>query len=127
MGKTRLLHPSVQSQENPKADETLENVDHTWCLADFELGKSIEKGCSAVVYSARMAIKEEPEEAIVESEKGFNSNMKDDKELINDKDEFPLAIKMMFNYHAESNAFTILRAMQRLYHNLMHNFKNLFF
>ena len=27
-------------------------------------------------------------------------------------DTFPLAIKMMFNYHAESNALTILRAMQ---------------
>ena len=27
--------------------------------------------------------------------------------------DFPLAIKMMFNYHAESNAFTILRAMHR--------------
>ena len=53
------------------------------------LGKPIAKGCAAVVYSAKM------------------------KNMQASENNFPLAIKMMFNYHAESNAFTILRAMHR--------------
>jgi len=61
--------------------------EHKWCLNDFELGTPIAKGCAAVVYCARL------------KKEGSA--------------EFPFAIKMMFNYHAESNAFTILRAMHR--------------
>jgi hypothetical protein len=49
-------------------------------------GKPIAKGCAAVVYSAR-----------VRREKAAAAHQ-----------DFPLAVKMMFNYHAESNAFTIL-------------------
>ena len=60
---------------------------HQWSLQDFQLGPPLAQGCSAVVISARAKNSEE-------------------------KDTFPLAIKMMFNYHAESNALTILRAMQ---------------
>jgi PTEN induced putative kinase 1 len=58
-------------------------------------GKAIAKGCSAVVYAAKLK-KAQPEPVSQ-----------------GDQKEFPFAIKMMFNYHAESNAFTILRAMQR--------------
>ena len=61
---------------------------HQWSLQDFQLGKPLAQGCSAVVISARAKSSEEKEQT------------------------FPLAIKMMFNYHAESNALTILRAMQ---------------
>merc|ERR1719431_1557073 len=67
--------------------ETHQHEKHKWRLEDFELGKPIAKGCAAVVFSARLR-----------------------KET---SSEFPFAIKMMFNYHAESNAFTILRAMHR--------------
>jgi len=105
VGKTRLLHSSVQSQEDKQAKDSEEK--HMWSLADFQLGKSIEKGCSAVVYSARIALTEESEDANNQSEKQSKDSFLDDRH------EFPLAIKMMFNYHAESNAFTILRAMQR--------------
>jgi len=56
-------------------------------LKDFLLGKVIAKGCSAVVYTA--------------------------KQVEQKDDDFNLAIKMMFNYDAASNALTILRAMQR--------------
>jgi len=80
--KTRLL----QTQEEVVEPQ---QVEHKWCLQDFELGKPIAKGCAAVVYSARMKTEGSAEQ------------------------DFPLAIKMMFNYHAESNAFTILRAMHR--------------
>jgi len=89
VSKTRL----VQGQE--KEGET-QNLEHQWGLHDFQLGKPIAKGCAAVVYSARMKTKEVGEEESSSAEV-----------------EFPLAIKMMFNYHAESNAFTILRAMHR--------------
>jgi len=61
----------------------------------YGAGKAIAKGCSAVVYAAKLK-KAQPEPL----------NQVEQK-------EFPFAIKMMFNYHAESNAFTILRAMQR--------------
>lgn len=61
---------------------------HNWSLADFQLGEPIAKGCAAVVYSART---------------------RDDS----DRGDYPLAVKMMFNYDAESNAATIYRAMQR--------------
>ena len=74
----------VRSQELTSVSE-----DHDWSLEDFQLGGPIAKGCAAVIYSARCA--------------------NDD----NENDQFPLAIKMMFNYDAESNAATILRAMQR--------------
>jgi PTEN induced putative kinase 1 len=61
-------------------------------------GKPIAKGCSAVVYAAKL---KQPS-----SEFAKGAGQKEGK-------EYPFAIKMMFNYHAESNAFTILRAMQR--------------
>lgn len=56
-------------------------------LSDFSLGSVIAKGCSAVVYDA-------------------NS-------IHDDDNQHPLAIKMMFNYHAASNALTIFRAMEK--------------
>ena len=81
--------------------------ERSWTIQDFELGGPIGQGCNAVVYSARLRREEVVEE---------------DKSALNTKEEvvgtasdtsFPLAIKMMFNYHAESNAFAILRAMRR--------------
>lgn len=72
--KTRLL------------EEEGEEEQRAWCLHHFQLGSPIAKGCSAVVYAARLRHTEGAED---------------------------LAVKMMYNYHAESNAFTILRAMQR--------------
>jgi len=66
---------------------TAANGDGTWSLLDFKFGEALAKGCSAVVYSAKLSSSEE--------------------------EEYNLAVKMMFNYHAESNALTILRAMQR--------------
>ena len=75
----------VRSQELTTVSE-----EHDWSLEDFQLGQPIAKGCAAVIYSARCAGDTE-----------------------GNTDHFPLAIKMMFNYDAESNATTILRAMQR--------------
>ncbi|KAK0091951.1 hypothetical protein PV326_002480 [Microctonus aethiopoides] len=72
-------------------------------LKDFIIGPAIAKGCSAVVYAARM-------------KKPFDNDNSDGPIVASDEEtlsKFPLAIKMMFNYDAESNALTILRAMYR--------------
>lgn len=74
-------------------DQSQERVEkHPWSIKDFNLGKPIAKGCNAVVYEARL-VKDGREGA--ECEPNFH----------------PFAIKMMFNYEAESNALSILRAM----------------
>lgn len=72
-------------------------------MKDFIIGPAIAKGCSAVVYAARM-------------KKPFDNDNSDGPIIASDEETlsaFPLAIKMMFNYDAESNALTILRAMYR--------------
>lgn len=70
-------------------------------LEDLELGPSIGKGCSAVVYAAdwKKARHESPEDLPLTSLKSL--------------DDYPLALKMMFNYDIQSNALLILRAMYR--------------
>lgn len=72
---------------------------HIWSLQDFEFGPVIAKGCSAVVYAAKCL------------SDGFQHLGGQPKQQQNDY--YPIAIKMMFNFHAESNAQTILKAMQK--------------
>jgi len=67
-----------------------------WSLNDFNIGPVISKGCSAVVYAAKCL------------KNGFES-MGDHTEA----NDHPLAMKMMFNFHAESNAHAILKSMQK--------------
>ena len=94
VARTRLLGKvSEQEQENKKC----------WSLDDFQLGQPIAKGCAAVVYSAKLK-----EEECTDASEGSNKS-----EQSQSNKQFPLAIKMMFNYNAESNASTILRAMHR--------------
>ncbi|KAI4480650.1 hypothetical protein M0804_010203 [Polistes exclamans] len=73
-------------------------------LNDLKIGPIIDKGCSAVVYSAKF--KETTH--IVSTISKLDNHGKNEDEY-----SFPLALKMMFNYDAESNATTILRAMYR--------------
>lgn len=77
---------------------------HSLKLGDFVIGPLIAKGCSAVVYAARTKTPSEKE-----SHPGLV--IKDAPK--NDPTAYPLAMKMMFNYHAESNSIAILRAMHR--------------
>lgn len=71
-------------------------------LNDLKIGEVIAKGCNAVVHEAKLrsdvgeGVEETRPEALSHRFKDMN-----------------LAVKMMFNYHAESNASTILRAMRR--------------
>jgi len=67
-----------------------------WSLNDFNIGPVISKGCSAVVYAAKCL------------KNGFES-MGNSTEA----NDHPLAMKMMFNFHAESNAHAILKSMQK--------------
>lgn len=67
-------------------------------LDKISLGPVIAKGCNAVVYGAQW----KSEHLLQQTEE----DMEDDNLAL-----FPLAMKMMFNYDAESNAPTILRAM----------------
>ncbi|XP_051173720.1 serine/threonine-protein kinase Pink1, mitochondrial [Leptopilina boulardi] len=88
--------------QNDKNYETTLIDDRTTNLQDFVIGPLIAKGCSAVVHAARLQTNNEKEE---------------NNQLVIDNNSkisiFPLAIKMMFNYDAESNAISILRAMYR--------------
>lgn len=89
----------------PKNDQNYEatTIEHKPVdLKDFVIGPAIAKGCSAVVYAVRPIQNEEKQE----------SQLSVDVET-KDLSVFPLAIKMMFNYDAESNAAAILRAMYR--------------
>lgn len=75
------------------------NVEHT-TLSNFHFGPVIAKGCSAVVYAAKWAANKAQHVS-----QGFQD--------MGQTEPYPLAIKMMFNFHAESNALTILKAMHR--------------
>lgn len=81
-------------------------------MKDFVIGPPIAKGCSAVVYAARSKTSDEVQ----------SSEMILDK--TSDISHFPLALKMMFNYHAESNAISIIRAMFRETVPAWKHFKN---
>ncbi|XP_066582032.1 serine/threonine-protein kinase Pink1, mitochondrial [Prorops nasuta] len=70
-------------------------------LNSFVIGPPISKGSSAVVYAARPRDKDDND----------NSNqIKIEKQNTN-LANFPFALKMMFNYDAESNSTAILRSM----------------
>ena len=72
----------------------------TWTLNDFAIGPAIAKGCSAVVYSAKCLAN------------GFQTLGGGNQQSTQQNEEYPLALKMMFNFHAESkillNVITIL-------------------
>ncbi|KAL0128784.1 hypothetical protein PUN28_003880 [Cardiocondyla obscurior] len=89
----------------PQNDKSYPNVsadENVITLQNFVMGPIIAKGCSAAVYAAR-----------------FKNNLPNKDDLIDtnvetkDTSVFPLAIKMMFNYDAESNAVAILKAMHK--------------
>ncbi|XP_032689219.1 serine/threonine-protein kinase PINK1, mitochondrial [Odontomachus brunneus] len=89
--------------QNDKNYETIPIEENIVTLQNFVIGPIIAKGCSAAVYAARFI------DATLEKN---NSSINIDTET-KDKNAFPFALKMMFNYDAESNATAILRAMYR--------------
>lgn len=84
-------------------------------LKDLDVGPMIAKGCSAVVYAAKLKDTdstggEDHGESRVDNRIKLH-DAEPDSEV--SRLAFPLALKMMFNYDAESNASAILRAMYR--------------
>ena len=99
-----IKKPTTQHQED-------EGCLHTWSLADFDIGPVIAKGCSAVVHAARLTMEGFKKMGDTTSEDVVDSKPLSEEE----KSSFPLAIKMMFNYEAESNANAIINAMHRYF------------
>lgn len=97
---SKLRWNAPQNDKNYETMPINENVS----LRDFAIGPIIAKGCSAAVYAARF----------VDATQDENNDLANvDGETKEEVTAFPLAIKMMFNYDAESNASAILRAMYR--------------
>lgn len=88
--------------QNDKNYQIISTNENTVNLQNFIMGPVIAKGCSAVVYAARF----------VNTVQDKDNSIDIDTET-KDASAFPLAIKMMFNYDAESNAAAILKAMYR--------------
>lgn len=86
-------------------------------LKDLELGQPIAKGCSAVVYAAKLidspAVKKEKEDSIKAEVNCTENTMQIRTEIGDALTGYPLAVKMMFNYDVQSSAMAILRAMYR--------------
>ena len=80
-------------QDIEAKDHGLESKNESWSLSDFDIGPVISKGCSAVVYAATC--------------------IRDGFVNIGEEEDNPLAMKMMFNFHAESNAQVIFKAMKK--------------
>lgn len=84
------------------------------------MGAPIEKGCSAVVYAARLIEEKnkrdenEPQtESIQATVEITEKSLEINAEINDSSTNYPLALKMMFNYDVQSNAMAILRAMYR--------------
>ncbi|XP_039282658.1 serine/threonine-protein kinase PINK1, mitochondrial [Nilaparvata lugens] len=95
---------SRMQQKAEKFENEPENLDEIR-VEDFELGPAIAKGSNAVVYAAKKRDQKVGEEAAAATEEVSRTE--------DPISNFPLAVKMMFNYDAESNATSILRAMYR--------------
>ena len=98
-----IKKPPPSQQEEPS---------ESWSLTDFEIGPVIAKGCSAVVHAARLTM-EGFRKMGTEEEPGAEPNGSSVENPASAEKPFPLAIKMMFNYEAESNAHAIIHAMHR--------------
>lgn len=80
-------------------------------LDDLQIGEPIAKGCNAIVHAASW--KNEQSESGENVQIDNQTITADLNPLIPAFGNYDLAVKMMFNYDAESNTFAILRAMHR--------------
>lgn len=93
------IRETVSKMHHSREDLTLA-MNSNITLDELEIGPSIGKGCSAVVYAAAVRKGQQ------QSPETFSLHVKS-------VDDYPLALKMMFNYDIQSNALMILRAMYR--------------
>ncbi|XP_023232715.1 serine/threonine-protein kinase PINK1, mitochondrial-like [Centruroides sculpturatus] len=86
---------------------TLSDYGFSGSFSDFEIGNVLAKGCNAVVHGARL--KGSASKAPVESTDPPTCAALP----VGSLDPYDIAIKMMFNYDAESNAVAIWKAMNK--------------
>ncbi|XP_044751034.1 serine/threonine-protein kinase Pink1, mitochondrial [Coccinella septempunctata] len=86
--------------------DEVQTEDNPITLKDLTCGKPIAQGANAVVYACKL--------------KNTSNQVKSEREVItekdeqnNDQNEYPFALKMMFNYDIQSNSMAILNAMYR--------------
>lgn len=96
------IRETVSKMHHSREDLAVTMNDLT--LNDLEIGPSIGKGCSAVVYAAAAAARKDPQHP---------ETLPMTVNRLKSIDDYPLALKMMFNYDIQSNALLILRAMYR--------------
>ncbi len=77
-------------------------------LSDLQLGSILAKGCNAVVFAAKWA-----DRGWRGVSRAFERIEGPEEATTSEGQDFSLAVKMMFNYEAESNATAIVEAMQR--------------
>lgn len=88
--------------QNDKNYQTISADENVITLRNFIIGPIIAKGCSAAVYAARFV------NIMWDKDNAIDTDVE-----TKDTSAFPLAVKMMFNYDAESNAAAILKAMYK--------------
>lgn len=79
-------------------------------LKSYQLGDALAKGCNAVVYSAHRKSENEPLEKHTSL---IERNVLSTPLPIGSLAPYDIAVKMMFNYEAESNAVAIWKAMNK--------------
>ena len=121
---------AAKTLENTEAEVRSNHNGKSWTLKDFEFGPVIAKGCNAVVHAAKMTFSGFQKMAVTDQNHQDNEIVQETRDLSEMKDpkgaryeteskastsseKYPLAIKMMFNYEAESNAMAILNTMYR--------------
>ena len=137
----REAFSSIPLQNYEKETSVLEAFNNKqFKLSDLKIGEMIAKGCNAAVYSASLVEQKRTadlakENSILkprtefthsklfishsEGEQNYEINSPKESESTftthepKIKEEFSLAVKVMFNYSAESNAYAIWRAMYK--------------
>jgi len=139
----RAAAKTINKSKEPAVPEAESDAaKSSWSLSDFVIGHVIDKGCSAVVHAARLTAEgfrkmgdcgpsdsEVVKNVTTDGCHVVNGSGVEDRDSVDPQptdssinndvfaedadNEFPLAIKMMFNYEAESYATAILNAMHR--------------
>ncbi|XP_045470032.1 serine/threonine-protein kinase Pink1, mitochondrial [Harmonia axyridis] len=85
--------------------DEVQTEDNPITLKDLVCGKPIAQGANAVVYACKL------KDNTSDKDQEVNPTRRDDKD--DNQNEYPFALKMMFNYDIQSNSMAILNAMYR--------------
>lgn len=89
--------------------DEVQTEDNPITLKDLTCGKPIAQGANAVVYACKLNEKDsnqrKSEQKLKLPKKNYDNS--------DNQNEYPFALKMMFNYDIQSNSMAILNAMYR--------------